>query len=48
MRRGDEPLFKQLFPPLFVSCILANQKLREQLKERDARPRESKSIAARL
>jgi len=37
MRRGDELLFKQLFPPLFVSCILANQKLREQLKERDAR-----------
>jgi hypothetical protein len=37
MRRGDESLFKQLFTPLFVSCILANQKLREQLKERDAR-----------
>jgi hypothetical protein len=44
MRRGDDLLFTKLFPPLFVSCILANQKLREQLKERDARTMLSLSI----
>jgi hypothetical protein len=37
MRRGDEALFKRLFPSLFMSSILANQKLRNELKDRDAR-----------
>ena len=37
MRRGDEELFKRLFPSLFISSILANQKLRGELKDRDAR-----------
>ena len=37
MARGDEELFTKTFPPLFASSILANQKLREQLKDRDSR-----------
>jgi hypothetical protein len=37
MHRGDEALFKQVFPSLFMSSILANQKLRDELKDRDAR-----------
>ena len=37
MARGDEELFKKIFPPLFASSILANQRLRESLKDKDAR-----------
>jgi len=35
MVRGDTELFGSLFPPLFASSISANQKLREELKDRD-------------
>jgi len=37
MASGDEELFTKTFPSLFASSILANQKLREQLKDRDFR-----------
>jgi hypothetical protein len=37
MSRGNEDLFGKLFPSLFASGILANQKLRQQFKDREPR-----------
>src|SRR5207247_10312233 len=37
MARGDDDLSPKPCPPLCASSILANQKLREQLKDRDSR-----------
>ncbi len=35
MAKGDEELFKRLFPPLFFGCLSANNRLSEQLQDRD-------------
>lgn len=35
MATGDEELFKRLFPPLFFGCLSANNRLSEQLQDRD-------------
>lgn len=35
MAQGDEELFKKIFPPLFVGCLSANNRLSQQLRNRD-------------
>ena len=37
MERGEDESFAKLFPPLFAASIAANQRLREELKDKDAR-----------